>query len=69
MSKPTTDIKPFYGSWKVIENKGIVDGKTKLLCECKCGNRLLIYIGHLRSGHTKQCRECMYKIIHISLII
>lgn len=30
-------------------------GKSKWLCDCDCGNTIVVYGGHLEDGHTKSC--------------
>ena len=45
-----------FGRLRVIEyvnsNKR---GNTRLLCECDCGERLIVDVSHLISGHTQSC--------------
>ena len=31
------------------------DGRAQWLCECKCGNQVVVMGKHLRSGNTKSC--------------
>ena len=38
------------------------DGSSKWLCQCDCGNKVVVLGGHLRSGHTKSC-GCLQKEI------
>jgi hypothetical protein len=46
-----------YGELKIIrevESKG----KRRFLCKCDCGQKAVIRLGHLRSGHTTSCGRC-----------
>lgn len=52
-----------YGDLEVI--KISVDEackKKKWLCRCKCGKECIVSGSNLRSGHTKHCPSCGYKI-------
>lgn len=33
-------------------------GKRHFLCECACGQKVTVRLGHLRSGHTTTCGRC-----------
>ena len=44
-----------YGELTVIDFAGIKNRHTTWLCECSCGNRLVVDVGRLRSGNTKSC--------------
>ncbi|MFV4743017.1 hypothetical protein HVY71_12545 [Citrobacter freundii] len=33
-------------------------GVARWMCECECGNRLVVRAPRLRSGETNQCRVC-----------
>lgn len=52
MLKDRTNVR--YGS--LVAKEYI--GKSKWLCQCDCGNELIVYGGHLENGHTKSC-GCM----------
>ena len=43
-----------YGRLRVIEYRGIKHG-SMWLCECDCGNRVVVQRSNLRSGTTKSC--------------
>lgn len=46
-----------YGELTVIsESKS--NGKRQILCQCSCGNKATIRLGHLRSGHSTTCGRC-----------
>lgn len=47
--KDRTNIK--YGKLTAIEYLG----KSMWKCKCECGNEIIVYGGHLESGHTKSC--------------
>lgn len=40
-----------FGSLKVLEYLG----KSKWLCECKCGNKIIVLGGNLKRGNTQSC--------------
>ena len=45
-----------YGKLTVIERaENTKDGKTRWLCECECGKRIVAYGTNLRKGNTKSC--------------
>lgn len=45
-----------YGKLLVVERaENTKDGKTRWLCECECGNRLVVLGTNLRKGNTKSC--------------
>lgn len=47
--KDRTGIR--YGKLTALEYKG----NSKWLCQCDCGNKVVVYGGHLENGHTKSC--------------
>ena len=52
--KDLTDME--FGRLRVVERNGSDrNGQAMWLCECKCGNTVVVSGGHLRSGHTKSC--------------
>lgn len=46
--------------WTVLENRGIIKGRTCFRCECECGNIKTVRSDHLRSGRTKSC-GCLWR--------
>jgi len=49
-----------YGRLTIIERAGSDSlGSATWLCECSCGNRIVVRGASLRSGHTKSC-GCLY---------
>lgn len=55
------EVKPGdqYGDLKVIrEGEKSASGKRQCLCECSCGQKVLVRLGHLRTGHTTTCGKC-----------
>lgn len=50
------EIGNTYGYLTVIERaKNNKDGRAQWLCQCKCGNTVVVLGKHLRSGNTKSC--------------
>jgi transcription elongation factor Elf1 len=49
-----------YGDLKVIKE---VESKSKrhFLCQCSCGQRTTVRLGHLTSGHSTTCGMCGIK--------
>lgn len=46
-----------FGDWMVIEE--IETGSTRRVkCRCRCGREDMVYVSHLRSGHSTGCRVC-----------
>ena len=43
---------------KRVENSK--SGQTRWLCKCDCGNEVIVWGCHLRSGHTRSC-NCIQK--------
>lgn len=39
------------------------NGKTYCKCQCSCGNKHVVYVGNLISGHTKSCGCMTYDMI------
>lgn len=39
---------------KEVETKG----KRQFLCQCDCGQKVTVRLGHLRSGHSTTCGKC-----------
>lgn len=44
-----------FNKLKVIERVEDKNHKRMWLCECECGNRIIVCTGDLRNGHTKSC--------------
>ena len=48
-----------YGSLTIVEEKPPIKlngyKKRMFLCECECGNKTIVRLEYLRSGHTKSC--------------
>ena len=50
------EIGNTYGYLTVIERaENTKEGRAKWLCQCKCGNTVVVLGKHLRSGNTKSC--------------
>lgn len=50
------EIGNIYGYLTVIERAhNTIDGRAQWLCQCKCGNKVIVMGKHLRSGNTKSC--------------
>lgn len=47
-----------FGKWKVVKPNIIHNGKTSSLCQCECGNELIIQNTLLINNKTKQCSKC-----------
>lgn len=54
------EVKPgdTYGDLTVLSESGKVLGKRSFSCQCKCGNKVVVRLDHLRSGHTSSCGKC-----------
>lgn len=55
------EVKPGdqYGDLKVIREEGVsASGKRQILCQCACGQKVTVRLGHLRSGHSTTCGKC-----------
>ena len=44
-----------YGELTVVDFAGIMKNHTTWLCECSCGDKIIVDVGRLRSGNTKSC--------------
>lgn len=53
------EVKPGdeYGDLKIIREVASA-GKRHFLCQCACGNKATVRLGHLRSGHSTTCGNC-----------
>ena len=50
------EIGNIYGYLTVIERaENTKEGRARWLCQCKCGNTVVVLGKHLRSGNTKSC--------------
>ena len=55
------EIGNVYGYLTVIERaENTKDGRAQWLCECQCGNKIVVFGKNLRSGNTKSC-GCLKK--------
>lgn len=52
--------KPF-GDLVVVRRLKPVGANARWLCRCVCGNEIEAYAWNLRSGNTKQCKNCRGK--------
>lgn len=55
MSKIIDEIGNTYGYLTVLERAPSKNGRAMWLCQCKCGNQVIIEGKKLRSGNTKSC--------------
>ncbi len=53
------EVKPkdAYGELTVIKEVES-NGKRQFLCQCQCGRKVTVRLGHLRSGHSTTCGNC-----------
>ena len=53
------EVKPgeVYGDLTVIREVE-TKGKRHFLCQCSCGIKTKVRLGHLRSGHSTTCGQC-----------
>lgn len=52
-----------FGELTVISLAVDIPGKKKKwLCRCSCGNECVVAASNLRSGHSKHCTQCGYKL-------
>lgn len=53
------EVKPGdeYGDLKIVREVESA-GKRHFLCQCACGNKATVRLGHLRSGHSTTCGNC-----------
>lgn len=55
------EVKPGdkYGELTVIREAELSAArKRQVLCNCSCGNKATVRLGHLRSGHSSTCGKC-----------
>lgn len=53
-----------FGKLAVIAPAGNIRGRTAWLCQCDCGNQVLVKTYHLRDGHTSSC-GCMPQATYV----
>ena len=53
-----------YGKWVVM--KQIFNGKpgTYVLARCECGTEKIQYLSDIKTGRSKQCASCQYKMLY-----
>ena len=56
-----------FGKLKALEYKYTINKKAYWLCECECGNYVVISGSNLNSGHTKSCGCLRYNENHNNL--
>lgn len=44
-----------FGELSVLEFYRSVDGRVEWLCQCSCGQIVVVSAGHLKNGHTQSC--------------
>lgn len=44
-----------FGELKVIRFSHIKNKNARWLCQCSCGNKIIVQATHFKSGHTKSC--------------
>lgn len=54
------EIGNTYGYLTVISEAPSINGCAYWLCECQCGNHIVVKATHLRTGNTKSC-GCLHK--------
>ena len=47
-----------YGSWTLIREVDPNGSHRRVLCECKCSRRRVLYLSALTNGQTRQCAKC-----------
>ncbi|SDJ19587.1 hypothetical protein [Natribacillus halophilus] len=56
MSRKRLDLaNKRYGKLKVVKQSDAVDGRTTWLCDCDCGNQVIVKGVYLTTGETKSC--------------
>lgn len=52
-----------FNKWKVIKrDKTDSHGTIHWLCQCECGNFGIVQGKSLKDGHSRQCKECGFKV-------
>jgi hypothetical protein len=49
-----------FGRLTVVSEADNINGHTRWLCQCECGNQVTVYTSSLRSGNTQSC-GCLQK--------
>lgn len=62
MSRVKNEIGNKYGLLTVIERAGSKSGKAAWLCQCECGNQVIVTGDSLRRGNTTTCGDTKHKI-------
>ena len=44
-----------YGRLRVLQLAGIKNGASRWLCQCECGEQIVVPVGNLQSGNSKSC--------------
>lgn len=55
------EIKPGdeHGELKILrETEASASGKRQVECQCFCGRKVVVRLGHLISGHSSTCGKC-----------
>lgn len=54
------EVKPGdqYGDLTIIKEADPANGKRQVLCQCSCGNKVTVRLGHLTSSHSTTCGKC-----------
>ena len=55
MSRAIDETGNRYGRLLVLERSDGIDGRAAWLCECDCGNHVIVKGKELRNGHTRSC--------------
>lgn len=57
LCKSGNEIGKRYGRLTVLQaaEKNLKDGSSRWLCQCDCGNQVVVQAWHLRSGNTTSC--------------
>lgn len=59
MARKRIDVNEYignkYGRLTVVEYLGVINGNSKVLCRCECGNERSVRVAELKNGHTKSC--------------
>ena len=55
MARIINEVGNTYGYLTVLERAGSKDNRAMWLCQCKCGNQVVVSGKLLRTGHTQSC--------------
>lgn len=53
-----------YGKWLVVERVNNGRSGTYVLARCECGTEKIHYFSDLKTGRSKQCTKCQYKMLY-----